>query len=141
MKYLERDALHNIVSLKMLNAHDGSKSFYQSNNFGEAAMILLEPDAFAYDREHYPNADCICIISSDHPMLTAALLEELDSDQKVVFKLNSETDALEVQKLFNVKRVTSFLSFTDNRPYSSDNNVAISTKPTTEFFDWIATEG
>jgi RimJ/RimL family protein N-acetyltransferase len=141
LKYLERDVMHNIVALKMLKAHDGVRSFYQSNNFGEAAMVLLEPRVFAYDREHYPNANRICIISSDHPTLTSTLLEKLDSAQKVVFKLNSETDTLEVQKRFEVKRLTSFLSFTDTKPYSSDDTVQISTKPSQEFFDWIATEG
>lgn len=133
--------MQNIVSLKMLNAHDGAQSFYRSNNYGEAVMIVLKPNAFAYDREHYPNADCICIISSDDPALTAGLLDEIEAKQKVVFKLKSETDALEVQKRFEVKRLTSFLSFTDTRTYPNENAVQISTKPSLEFFDWIATEG
>jgi RimJ/RimL family protein N-acetyltransferase len=141
LDYLERDVMHNIVALKMLQAHVGAKCFYKSNYTGEAVMILLEPTAFAYDREHYLNADCICIIASDHPTLTSGLLKELDHKQKVVFKLNAETDALEMQKLFDVKRVTSFLSFTDIRLYSSDTNVQISTEPSPKFFDWIATEG
>ncbi len=133
--------MQNIVALKMLTAHDGARCFYRSNTFGEAAMILLEPSAFAYDREHYPNADCICIVSSDHPILTAWLLEELDAKQKVVFKLKSDTDALEVQKRFDIKPITSFLSFTDIRPYSSDSHVCISTKPSQKFFEFIATQG
>jgi RimJ/RimL family protein N-acetyltransferase len=141
LKYLERDVLQNIVSLKMLNAHEGARSFYRANKLGEAAMIVLEPQTFLYDREHYPNADWICIISSDHPTLTAALLEEFDPQQKVVFKLNSESDAIEVQKLFDVKRVTSFLSFTDTRQNSSDEAAQISTKPSEEFFEFIANEG
>jgi GNAT superfamily N-acetyltransferase len=141
LNYLERDVMHNIVALKMLQAHVGAKCFYKSNYTGEAAMILLEPTAFAYDQQHYPNADCICIISSDNPTVTALLLEELDPKQKVVFKLNSQTDALEVQKRFDVKRVTSFLSFTDTKLYPSDDAVQISTEPSPEFFDWIASEG
>ncbi len=141
LQYLERDLLRNIVALKMLNATADAQRFYRSDTFGEAAMIVLEPQAFSYDREHYPNADCICIVSSDHPTLTADLLEELDSNQKVVFKLNSETDALEVQKRFDVKRLTSFLSFTDTKPYSSDSHVCIGTKPSQKFFEFIATEG
>jgi RimJ/RimL family protein N-acetyltransferase len=132
--------MQNIVALKMLNAHGGAQRFY-CNTLGEAAMILLEPQAFSYDREHYPNADCICIISSDHPALTAKLIEEINVQQKVVFKLNSEADALEVQKRFDVQYVTSFLSFTDIRPYSKDVDVHISTEPSPEFFDWIATQG
>lgn len=132
--------MQNIVSLKMLKAHGGAKSFYRANNYGEAVLIVLKPDAFAYDREHYPDADCICIISSDHPALTAELLGEIDAKQKVVFKLKSETDALEIQKRFEVKRLTSFLSFTDARPYPNENAVQISTKPSLEFFDWIARE-
>ena len=77
--------MQNIVSLKMLNAHDGAQSFYCSNNYGEAVMIVIKPNAFAYDREHYPDADCICIISSDDPALTAGLLDEIEAKQKVVF--------------------------------------------------------
>ncbi len=77
--------MHNIVSLKMLNAHDDAQRFYGANNYGEAVMIVLKPNAFAYDREHYPDADCICIISSDDPALTAGLLDEIEAKQKVVF--------------------------------------------------------
>jgi RimJ/RimL family protein N-acetyltransferase len=141
LQYLERDVLHNIVALKMLNTHDGVRCFHQANENGEAVMILLEPGAFAYDREHYPNADSICIIASDHPNLTNTLLENLDHKQKVVFKLSSDADALEVQKRFDVQRITSFLSFTDNTSYSSDPNVHTSTKPSEMMLEWIATQG
>ena len=71
--------MQNIVSLKMLTAHGGAQSFYRANNFGEAVMIVLKPTAFRYDRERDPNSDCICITSSDHPTITAGLLEMMQS--------------------------------------------------------------
>ena len=74
-KYLERDVMQNIVSLKMLTAHGGAQSFYRANNFGEAVMIVLKPTAFRYDRERDPNSDCICITSSDHPIAEVAIPE------------------------------------------------------------------
>ena len=93
LDYLERDMLRNIVALKMLTAHDDVRCFHHSNQVGEAVMVLLEPQVFAYDCEHYPDADCIAIISSDHPSLTREPLAHLEKVRLVVFKLNSEAVA------------------------------------------------
>ena len=141
LDYLERDVLRNIVALKMLTAHDDVRCFHHSNQVGEAVMVLLEPQVFAYDREHYPDADCIAIISSDHPSLTRELLAHLEKDQLVVFKLNSEADVTEVQKQFRVRKIRSFLSYTDTKPSVCDNDVLISSKASVQMLEWIATEG
>lgn len=141
LQYLERDVLRNIVAFKMLTTHDDRRCVYISSEFGEAVMVLLEPQVFAYDRAHYPDADSICVISSDHPSLTNQLLSQLEQDQKVVFKLNSDADALEVQKQFRIQRVTSFLSYTDIKPNFPDKYVQISTRPSAQMFEWLATEG
>ena len=104
-------------------------------------MVLLEPQVFAYDREHYPDADAICVISSDHPSLTNELLAQLEKNQKVVFKLNSDSDVFEVQKQFRIEKVTSFLSYTDTQAYARDLGVQVNSNPSVQMLEWIELNG
>ena len=141
LEYLERDPFKNIVAVKMLTIHDDVRCVYVSSEFGEAVMVLLEPQVFAYDREHYPDADAICVISSDHPSLTNELLAQLEKNQKVVFKLNSDSDVFEVQKQFRIEKVTSFLSYTDTQAYARDLGVQINSNPSVQMLEWIELNG
>jgi RimJ/RimL family protein N-acetyltransferase len=140
--YLERNPLHNIVGLKMLHAHGAkTQTVLASSELGSAALILLPTHAFSYDLEHYPHADGVVLISSDAPELTRALLPHVPAGKSMVFKLASHADALEVARVFAVQRVTSFLSFTDTRPFTADPEVQISQHASAQMLEGYAMRG
>ncbi len=135
LAYLERDVLRNIVPLKMLRSHpEACRVQMISSDDGEGVLIELNPKAFAYDREHYAHADGIILVSSDHSRITNLLLAALPHDNRWVFKLQSEADALELQDRFQVRHVNAFWSFTDTKPLSPGKDARVTLEPTREMF-------
>jgi RimJ/RimL family protein N-acetyltransferase len=137
LAYLERDRLRNIVPLKMLHAHSDACEVHVAAS-GNGVLIELNPNAFSYDRQHYPDADGIILISSDDALTTRALLQKNHVTGRLVFKLQNKTDALEVRRCFDIRRVTAFESFTDASAFSPDPNVRITLEPTPTMLDSYA---
>ena len=127
---LERQPLRNIVLLKHIEAFRKHVSVVQVADGPDAAtLVLLDATASAYDRETYPQAAVVALISSDHPRLTRWLLASVPDGGPVVFKLASDGDRDVVAERFAIKRATGFLSFTGDESaiLAADGEVAVST--------------
>ena len=127
---LERQPLRNIVLLKHIEAFRDHVSVEQASEGPETAtLVLLEATASTYDRETYPQAAFVALISSDHPRLTRRLVASVPLGGDVVFKLASDGDRDVVAERFAISRTTSFLSFTaDERViFATDGEVSVST--------------
>jgi GNAT superfamily N-acetyltransferase len=142
LSFLKRDPLRHIVALKMLHAlGETAETHFASSEHGESVLVLLDANAFSYDREHYGDAHHIAVISSDHALLTRQLLKFVPRSKRIVFKLSSDADALEVQKRFAVQLVTAFLSFTDVQAHAADPNVTLGLEPSDEMWAWFTAQG
>lgn len=110
---LERQPLRNIVLLKHIETFRQHVSVAQvSDGPDTATLVLLDTTASTYDRETYPQAAFVALISSDDPRLTRRLLRSVPAHGTVVFKLASDADRDVVAECFPISRATSFLSFT-----------------------------
>ena len=124
---LDCQPLRNIVLLKHIEAFRDHVSVTQvSNGPDTATLVLLDTTASTYDRETYPQAAFVALISSDHPSLTRRLLRSVPPHCNVVFKLASDADRVVVAEHFPISRATSFLSFTgdERATFVADNQVS-----------------
>ncbi len=121
VRELESEPLRNIVLLKQLAALPSSTSVHRvTDSVGAASLVLLDIAASAYDRQTYPVAACTAVISSDHPSLTARLLDLVPRDVGVVFKLATDADRDAVVARFTVEPAACFLSYTSRLRFGRD---------------------
>jgi len=110
---LTRDPLRNVVLLKHLLAYPQHVRIHRvEGGEGSASLVVLDTTASPYDRQTYPQAALAALIASDHPALTARLLDHVPHGVGVVFKLASAADRAAVEARFAIERRTAFLSFT-----------------------------
>lgn len=139
---LARDPLHHIVLLKLLTAYPRQVSFRRiSGPNGAATLVSLDISASAYDRQTYPKAAIAVFVSSDHPELTAALLDAVPRDVGVVFKLSREADLAPVRSRFEVERRTAFVSFTSTGVFEPAPGVHTTSAPGDAAFRLFETQG
>ena len=127
---LERQPLRNIVLLKHIEAFRDHVSVTQvSDGPDTATLVLLDTTGSTYDRETYPQAAFVALISSDRLPLTHRLLRSVPARGNVVFKLASDGDRAVVAEHFPISRATSFLSFTgdEHATFVADSEVSVST--------------
>lgn len=125
---LEREPLRNIVLLKHIEAFRDHVSVMQvSTERCAGTLVLLDTGASSYDRQAYPEATVVALISSDDPETTRILLDSVPRQHHVVFKLCNDADRDVVAERFPLRRVTSFLSFTSGEPaaFAADESVSI----------------
>ena len=140
--YLERDIFRNIVPLKMLTAFpDAARVHRVRSANGEGVLVLLSATAFEYDRETYPTADLIAIISSDAPGVTRELIQFIPRTEKIVFKLPTDRDLEVIRTHFDLQRTMGFLSFTSDASFSPDPSVQITLEPGDAVFAAFASQG
>lgn len=127
---LAPDPLRHIVLLKQLLASpEHVKVHRASGAAGTAMLVALDVSASAYDRQTYPGAAVAAFIASDHPELTAALLQHLPRDVGIVFKLSRDADLAPVAAHFAVVRRTAFVSFTSAGGHEPDPGVHVTSQP------------
>lgn len=111
--FLQRDALRNIVPLKMLTAHPAAIDTHYHEAGPEAAALLLFPtNTFAYDRATYGDLDLVVILVATTPAAATALLPLIPHRKKLIFKLMDGGIRDLLAETFALQRVTAFLSFT-----------------------------
>lgn len=111
--FLQRNALRNIVPLKMLTAHpDVIETHYHEDGAEAAALLLFPTSAFAYDRATYGALDLVVILVATTPAAAAALLPFIPQRKKLIFKLMDGAIRDLLAESFALQRVTAFLSFT-----------------------------
>jgi ribosomal protein S18 acetylase RimI-like enzyme len=139
---LARDPLRHVVLLKQLLAYPGHvKPYRASDCAGSAILLALEASASAYDRQTYPEADIVALLSSDHPSLTASLLSCLPRDVGIVFKLSRGADLPPIETKFSVARRTAFVSFTSSGVAAPDAQVRVTVTPGEAAFQMFETQG
>lgn len=137
---LAREPLRHIVLLKQLLAHPQAAIHRVSGPDGAATLVMVDVAASAWDRRTYPGAEIAAFLSSDHPALTAALLDHVPRTG-VVFKLASEADRAEVARRFALERRTAFVSFTTTERMEPDPGVHFTRAPGDRAFALFATQG
>ena len=141
---LERQSLRNIVLLKHIEAFRDHVSVTQiSDGPDTATLVLLDTTGSTYDRETYPQAAFVALISSDRPVLTRRLLRSVPARGSVVFKLASDGDQAVVAEHFPISRATSFLSFTgdERATFAADSRVSVSRSASDEVHRLLAGQG
>lgn len=144
VRRLERQPLRNIVLLKHIEAFPRHVSVTQvCDGPDTATLVLLDTAGSIYDRETYPQAAFVALISSDRAPLTRRLLRSLPARGHVVFKLASDGDREVVAERFPISRATSFLSFTgdEQATYVADNQVSVSRSASDEVLRLLASQG
>jgi GNAT superfamily N-acetyltransferase len=139
---LARDPLPHIVLLKQLLAYpDHVKVHRVSGSQGTAMLVALDTSVSAYDRQAYPKASIAAFIASDHPALTAALMDHVPQGVGIVFKLSAEADLAAVAARFSVVRRTAFISFTATGSAKADGSVRVTSAPGDAAFALFETQG
>lgn len=118
MAFLEADKLRNIHLLKMLAVYPEHARLFAVSDAGDHAVLVRLPVAVAgYDREHYPDASWIGVISAKRADLARHVIEQaLASSDHVpgrwVFKCMDAAVVDALRSIGVMTRATSFLSFT-----------------------------
>ncbi len=142
ISYLERDVLRNIVPLKMITAFPNATQVHHvSSALGQGVLVLLSASAFDYDRETYPTARFVALVSSDDAAITRELIEFVLHDEKIVFKLASDRDLEVIRARWNLERTRGFLSFTSESSFTSDAGVGLTLEPSDAVFELFASQG
>lgn len=111
--FLQRDALRNIVPLKMLTAHpDVIETHYHEAGPDAAALLLFPTNAFAYDRATYGDLDLVVILVATTPAAAKALAPLIPRHKTLICKLMDSATRELLAESFALQRVTAFLSFT-----------------------------
>jgi RimJ/RimL family protein N-acetyltransferase len=141
VQQLERDVLRNIVLLKHINAFPGhARATLHRSDRGAAALVLLDARASGHDREAYPQASDVALISSDEPALIRELLPSIPQDGGIVFKLSSDHERDIVEEKFLIERTTSYLSFTSAAAFPADDQVLIGETASDAMFDMFRSQ-
>ncbi len=144
LTFLRQDLLRNIVPLKMLAAHPEAIDIHYTNDSGEAGVLLLFPtNAFAYDRQSYPEDNLIALITVTKPTLVQSLLPALPRDQRIIFKLADEAVQATLIQQLPLARVTAFHSYTaaPAHQYTPHANIVESTTPDERLYPFFAAQG
>lgn len=128
---LEREPLRNVVLLKQLVAFPEHTTGYRATNHAGVAAHLVVVDArtSSYDRETYPTAARVALISSNDAAMTARVIDVLPRDRGIVFKLASAVDRKVVASRFPIERKAAFHSFTAGSKFERDADVHTGNDP------------
>lgn len=132
VRELEREPLRNVVLLKHLAAFpDRTTAHRVTGKEGSATLVLVGAEESAYDRDTYPDAAWVALVGSDHPTLTARLIDHVPRGAGVVFKLSADGDRDAVAARFAVEPQARFLSYTarDGARFDRDPEVLVMDDP------------
>lgn len=139
---LARDPLRNVVLLKHLLAYPQHARIHRvEGREGSASLVALDTSASSYDRQTYPQAALAALIASDHPALTAQLLDHVPQGVGVVFKLASAADRAAVERRFAIERRTAFLSFTSAGEVAPAPDARLTATPDDDALAMFETQG
>lgn len=115
IKWLERDPLKYVVHLKTIQAHAEVVEYAWIRSMdGRGLVLWLPARATGYDREHYGDCDYVVLLAADNPPATKALLRYMP-DGTLLFKLINPWDTRVLSEHYDLRRVTSFLSYTASK--------------------------
>lgn len=111
--FLERDRLRYIVHLKMLYIYPNDLHCYYTQSGSSVGILLLLPtNVSRFDAKTYPSTSYVVFPASTDKAAAQRWLPLIPTDTKLVFKLISDHDKEVIQTRFQLRRITSFLSYT-----------------------------
>ena len=144
LAYLRRDPLGQIVPLKMLTAYgDAARVHYRERDGAPGVLLLLPAQIFLFDRSTYPWASWVLLLAAESDAVARELLALAPRDAPMVFKLSGALEQAAALELFELQRLTAFLSYT-SRPgqrHLPDPTVRISERPEPRWMDLFAAQG
>lgn len=140
---LEREPLRNAVLLKQLAAFPEYTTGYRATNYAGAAahLVVLDTQASSYDRETYPTAARVALISSNDAAMTTRVIGVMPRDQAIVFKLASAVDREVIASRFPIERKAAFQSFTAGSEFARDGSVRVGDELQDLATDLLETQG
>lgn len=139
--YLERDALSNIVLLKHIEAYrDASLIHHMKLDDAEGVLVIVDAAAAPYDRQSYPFASSIILLSADDDEIARRLLAHVPNNVPVVFKLANETDARLLEQRFHPQPTNGFISFTSPLAATVASDACLTTTPGDALLALFATQ-
>lgn len=140
---LEREPLRNVVLLKHLAAFPEHIIGYRATDHaGTAAhLVVLDARASAYDREVYPTAASVALVSSNHAAMTARVIDFMPGDRGIVFKLANAVDREVVASRFPIELKAAFHSFTAESKFERDQDVQTSIEPSDTAIALLESQG
>jgi hypothetical protein len=135
---LGQQALRNVVLLKYLQMYPQQAVGYGiSHGDKRGFIIILDARASAYDRDMYPEAKHVVLISSDGADLTERLLDFVPPDPDIVFKFASNGDRDVVAARYALRRTAVFYSYTGSSLFERDPEVVIDNLPPRVSFELL----
>ncbi len=140
---LSREPLRNVVLLKHLAAFPDHVTGYRAaDHTGAAAhLVVLDAQASTYDRETYPAATSVALLSSNDPAMTARVIGFMSRDRGIVFKLMSAADRETVASRFLIELKAVFHSYTAGSKFGRDETVQIGNDPGDTAIGLLETQG
>jgi GNAT superfamily N-acetyltransferase len=149
MAFLAADKLRSIHLLKMLAVYPTQVRLFTVSEAGDHAVLVRLPVAVAgYDREHYPEARWIGVISAERADLARQVFEQTlkSSDHapgRWVLKCMDSAAVDGIRSIGAVTRATSFISYTGAASLLSGAKHVVQTTraPMEAFLDLIVSSG
>ena len=131
LAFLERDRLRYIVHLKMLYAYPNDlHSYYTQSGSSVGILLLLPTNVSRFDAKTYPSTSYVVFPASTDKAAAQRWLPLIPADGKMVFKLISDHDKEVIQTKFQLRRITSFVSYTSppDAQFTHSKHVVVSEK-------------
>lgn len=139
---LEKEPLRHVVLLKHLALFpEQTVAYHVLSAAGQGFLVLLETAASPYDRDTYPQAERIVLLSGDGPDATRALLRLVPARSVLVFKLTSDQDRAVVAERFQLEHKVTYHSFTADAPFSREPGVEVTDRPDPAILDLLEAQG
>src|SRR5262245_58081975 len=128
----------------MLAAYpDAVQAYYHEDAAGAGALVLLPTNVSPFDRQTYPYAEYVVLLSATHPQIARALLERVPSGCALVFKLMGAGEREVVAQRFRLTRATAYISYTAvaGSRFTPSEEVVVSERVDQRCFDLYAAQG
>jgi len=127
---LKLEPFKYIVHLKMIEAYREHITWHVERVGYQTGVVLLLPTKVSpFDAKTYPTSDWVVLLAASDPAVADRLVQHLPRQSTLVFKLVDDLSKTAVVKVFSVKRMTAFISYTTHKSkFSPDPEVVVSTE-------------
>ncbi|GAK54962.1 GCN5-related N-acetyltransferase [Candidatus Vecturithrix granuli] len=111
--YLNTNAFHYIVHLKMIHAYSEHIVCYYEHHKGQKGVVLLVPTPVVpFDARTYPNSAFIVLLAATDRDVLYQIIRYIPPTENLVFKLVDDTTKEVICQQFPSTRVTAYVSYT-----------------------------
>jgi RimJ/RimL family protein N-acetyltransferase len=144
LAFLSTNMLRNIVLLKMLTLFpDALECHYCEDHTGAGVLLQLPTQVFSFDRQTYPSAQYVVLISATSQTMLRRLMAFVPQGVPLVFKLLNDADRQAVAEQFALRRAMAFISYTTpaGRHFATSGIVRVSEDIDEQCFALYAAQG